>query len=74
MLLILRGIGEAAVNRSFLIVILPAVAVGLGYLFMFHYLGFVLEPFRFVMAAIVVVAAVLFVQRRKNRKASRGSH
>jgi ABC-type spermidine/putrescine transport system permease subunit II len=61
-------------NRSFLIVILPAIAVGLGYLLMFHWLGFALEPFRFVMAAIVVVAAVILVQRRKHRKASRGSH
>jgi ABC-type spermidine/putrescine transport system permease subunit II len=60
-------------NRSFLIVILPAVAVGLGYLLMFHWLGFILEPFRFVMAAIVVVAAVILVQRRKRGKASGGS-
>jgi ABC-type spermidine/putrescine transport system permease subunit II len=60
-------------NRSFLIVIVPAIAVGLGYLFMFHWLGVVLEPFRFVMAAIVVIAAVLLVQRRQRRKASRGS-
>jgi hypothetical protein len=60
-------------NRSFLIIILPAIAVGLGYVFMFHWLGYALEPFRFVMAAIVTVAAVLLVQWRKRRKASRGS-
>ncbi len=60
-------------NRSFLIVILPAIAVGLGYLFMFHWLGFALEPFRFAMAAIVIVAAVILVQRRSRRKTSRGS-
>ena len=60
-------------NRSFLIIILPAVAVGLGYLFMFHWLGYALEPFRFVGAAIVVVAAVILVQRRKRRKVSPGS-
>jgi len=60
-------------NRSFLIVILPAIAVGLGYLFMFHWLGYALEPFRFVGAAIVVVAAVILVQRRKRRKISPGS-
>ena len=60
-------------NRSFLIIILPAIAVGLGYLFMFHWLGYVLEPFRFVGAAIVVVAAVILVQRRKRRKVSPGS-
>jgi len=60
-------------NRSFLIVIVPAIAVGLGYLFMFHWLGFALEPFRFIGAAIVVAAAVILVQRRQRRKASRGS-
>ena len=60
-------------NRSFLIVILPAIAVGLGYLFMFHWLGYALEPFRFEGAAIVVVAAVILVQRRKRRKISPGS-
>ena len=60
-------------NRSFLIVIVPAVAVGLGYLFMFHWLGFALEPFRFLGAAVLVVAAVILVQRRLRRKATRGN-
>jgi ABC-type spermidine/putrescine transport system permease subunit II len=60
-------------NRSFLIVILPAIAVGLGYLFMFHWLGFALEPFRFAGAAIVLVAAVILVQRRQRRKAPHGN-
>lgn len=60
-------------NRSFLIVIVPALAVGLGYLLMFHWLGFALEPFRFVGAAILLVGAVLLVQRRQRRKATRGS-
>jgi ABC-type spermidine/putrescine transport system permease subunit II len=59
-------------NRSLLIVILPAVAVGIGYLFMFHWLGFVLEPFRFVAAAAVTIVAVILVQRHQRRKASRG--
>jgi ABC-type spermidine/putrescine transport system permease subunit II len=61
-------------NRSFLIIILPAIAVGLGYVFMFHWLGYAIEPFRFVVAAIVVVAAVFLVQRRKRGKAPGGSH
>ena len=60
-------------NRSFLIIILPAIAVGLGYIFMFHWLGFRLEPFRFLGAAILIVAAVFLVQRRQRRKAPRGS-
>lgn len=61
-------------NRSFLIVILPAIAVGLGYLFVFHWLGYALQPFPFIGAAIVIAAAVILVQRRKRGKASRGSH
>jgi hypothetical protein len=60
-------------NRSFLIIILPAVAVGLGYIFMFHLLGFRLEPFRFLGAAVAIIAAVILVQRRQRRKAPRGS-
>lgn len=60
-------------NRSFLIVIVPALAVGLGYVLMFHWLGFALEPFRFVGAAVLIVGAVILVQRRQRRKATRGS-
>jgi ABC-type spermidine/putrescine transport system permease subunit II len=59
-------------NRSFLIVILPAIAVGLGYLFMFHRLGLALDPFRFIGAAVVLAAAIFLVQRRRHRKAPRG--
>jgi ABC-type spermidine/putrescine transport system permease subunit II len=60
-----------AMNRSFLIVILPAIAVGIGYLLVFHWLGFALEPFRFIGAAILVVGAVIVVQRRQRKKTSR---
>jgi hypothetical protein len=60
-------------NRAFLIVIVPAVAVGLGYLYLFHWRGLPLEPFRFVGAAIVVGAAVVLVQRHQRRKADRRS-
>ncbi|HEX3376061.1 MAG TPA: hypothetical protein VHS29_04325 [Candidatus Acidoferrales bacterium] len=60
-------------NRSFLIVIVPALAVGLGYLLMFHWLGVALEPFRFVAAATLIVGAVILIRRRKRRKVTRGS-
>jgi ABC-type spermidine/putrescine transport system permease subunit II len=58
-------------NRSFLIVILPAIAVGLGYIFVLRWLGYELEPFRFVIAGIVTVTAVILVQRHQRRKAAR---
>jgi len=58
-------------NRSFLIIILPAIAVGLGYIFVLRWLGYQLEPLRFVMAGIVAVVAVLLVQRYQRRKPGR---
>jgi ABC-type spermidine/putrescine transport system permease subunit II len=60
-------------NKSFLIIVVPAVAVGIGYVFVLRWLGFQLEPFRFVMAAVVGLAALFFVQRYQRRKASRRS-
>jgi hypothetical protein len=63
--------GCLAMNRSFLIVIIPAIAVGLGYVFLFHWLGFTIEPLRFVGAGIVVIAAILLVHKYHRRKPSR---
>lgn len=60
-------------NRSFLIIILPAIAVGLGYLFVLRWLGYELEPFRFVAAGVVAIVAVILVQRYQRRKAARRS-
>jgi hypothetical protein len=60
-------------NRSFLIILLPALAVGFGYLFMFHWLGFAVRPYPFLGAAAVFIAAVILVQRRQRRKAPGGS-
>ncbi|MBZ5643354.1 MAG: hypothetical protein LAO19_11385 [Acidobacteriia bacterium] len=58
-------------NRSFLIIILPAIAVGLGYIFVLHWLGYELEPFRFIMAGAGALAAVILVQLYQRRKAAR---
>lgn len=60
-------------NRSFLIVIAPAILVGLGYVFMMQYLGAHLEPFRFVAAGVVAAAAVYLVHRHQRRKSARRS-
>ena len=60
-------------NRSFLIILVPATAVALGYFFVLRWLGFELEPFRFVMAGLGAVAAVIIVQWQLRRKASRRS-
>ena len=70
---VLAVTGSRAVNRAFLLILVPAIAVGLGYLFVMRRLGYALEPFRFVAAAVGVVAAVWLVQRHQKRKALRRS-
>jgi ABC-type spermidine/putrescine transport system permease subunit II len=62
-----------SMNRSFLIIVVPAIAVGIGYMFVLRWLGYQLEPFRFVMAAVIGLAALFFVQRYQRRKAARRS-
>jgi ABC-type Fe3+ transport system permease subunit len=61
-------------NRSFLIILVPAIAVAVGYFLVLRWLGFELEPFRFVMAGLGAIAAVILVQWRLRRKASRRNH
>jgi ABC-type spermidine/putrescine transport system permease subunit II len=58
-------------NRSFLIIVLPAIAVGLGYVIVLRWLGYELEPFRFIAAGLVAIAAIVIVYRHQRRKASR---
>jgi ABC-type Fe3+ transport system permease subunit len=60
-------------NRSFLIILVPGIAVALGYFFVLRWLGYELEPFRFVIAGLGAVAAVFFVQWHQRRKAARRS-
>ena len=60
-------------NRSFLIIIVPAILVAIGYIVTLTWLGYQLEPTRFILAGIGAVAAVLIVVRYQRRKASRRS-
>ena len=59
-------------NRSFLIILLPAIAVAFGYFLVLLRFGCELGPFCFVAAGLVAVAAVVLVRRLQRRKASRG--
>lgn len=58
-------------NLSFFIIVVPAILVAIGYIVVLHWLGYGLEPFRFIMAGVIAVAAILIVQRQQRRKASR---
>ena len=58
-------------NRSFLIIAAPAIAVAVGYVLVLRWLGYELEPFRLVLAGALAVAAVVLVRRRQRGKGSR---
>ncbi len=58
-------------NRSFLIVIIPAIAVAVGYILVLRWLGYQVDFFRLLMAGVVFLAAILLVQRHQRRKAAR---
>jgi len=61
-------------NRAFLIVLIPAVLVGLGYVFVFRHAGIPLRPIPLVMAALGFLVAVGLVHRYQRRKRrARGS-
>jgi hypothetical protein len=60
-------------NRSFLIIIVPAILVAIGYILTLRWLGYELEPWRFILAGVGAVAAVIIVQLYLRRNASRRS-
>ena len=61
-------------NRAFLIVLIPAALVGLGYVFVFRHAGIPLRPIPLAMAALGFLVAVGLVHRYQRRKRrARGS-
>jgi hypothetical protein len=58
-------------NRYFLIILLPAIAVAAGYIVVLRWLGYELEPLVFIGAGLIVATAILLVHRHQRRKALR---
>jgi ABC-type spermidine/putrescine transport system permease subunit II len=58
-------------NRAFLIIVIPAVLVASGYVFVIRYIGVQLSYFRFVMAGLGFLAAIglvhLYLRRHPRR-------
>lgn len=61
-------------NRSFLIILIPAAAVGLGYVLVMRWLGLHITLLPFVMTAILFGVALALVRRYLKRKAQPRSH
>jgi len=56
-------------NRSFLIILIPAAAVGLGYVLVMRWLGLRITLLPFIMTAILFGIALALVRRHLKRKA-----
>jgi hypothetical protein len=59
------------VQRAFLIVLIPALVVGIFYLAIFRGLGLALSPLPFIGAAAVIAAGLIGVRRYQRRKEQR---
>jgi hypothetical protein len=63
--------GEA-MNRSFLIIMIPVVLVALGYIVVLRYMGFAPGYPRLIIAVGLFFGAVWLLARRTGRKAESG--
>jgi ABC-type Fe3+ transport system permease subunit len=61
-------------NRSFFIVLIPALAVGIGYFYVLRYLHIPPSYWRLGGAASAFVAAVVLVHHYRRRHPKRGEH
>jgi ABC-type Fe3+ transport system permease subunit len=55
-------------NRAFLIVLIPAALVGLGYVLVFRHAGIPVRPLPLVMATVGFLIAAGLVHRYQRRK------
>ena len=61
-------------NRSFLIIMIPALLVALGYIIVLRYMGFAPGYPRLVIAIILFFGAIYWLSRRTARKANPDRH
>ena len=61
-------------RRAYLLIAIPAVLVGISYVFLLHYVGMPINPAPFLGTAAAFIAAILMVryfQKRKSRRHGR---
>ena len=58
-------------NRAFLIILVPAVLVAIGYVLVFHLLGLSLTYLRFILGGVVFVAAAYWLWPKNPRGAQK---
>jgi len=60
-------------NRGFLIILIPAVLVALGYVVVFHYLGIAPGYLRLAGAVVVFWGGIWWLRRRQKKRAGAAS-
>ena len=53
-------------NRAFLIILVPAILVSLGYVFVFRLLGLSPTYFRFIFGGVIFIGAAIWLWPRKS--------
>jgi len=61
-------------NRSFLIIFIPALLVAAGYIFVLRYLGFSPGYPRLIVAMVLFFGAIYWLSRRGARKSNVEKH
>jgi len=59
-------------NRAFLIILIPAILVALGYVLVFRFLGISASYSRFILAGVIFLAAAYWLWPNKAGKAKGG--
>ena len=59
-------------NRAFLIILIPAILVTLGYVLVFRFLGVSAGYSRFILGGVLFLAAAFWLWPRKARSGAKG--
>ena len=60
-------------NRGFLIILVPAVLVALGYVVVFHYIGIAPGYLRLAGLVVVFLGGIWWLRRRQKKRAGAAS-
>jgi len=61
-------------NRSFFIILVPALLVAAGYIFVLRYLGFAPGYARLIVVVVLFLGAIYWLSRKGSRKAKPDQH
>ena len=60
-------------NRAFLIILIPAILVAIGYILVFRLMGLHLGYLRFVLGGVIFLAAAYWLWPKKAERSAKGA-